>query len=404
MESERWKVEGEEQGARREPLLSRRTGWPLAPNRLHELALARRAAGTLLDLTQSNPTVCGFHYPEAALRAALAQPAAMVYEPAPQGLAVARRAIAAYYAGRGLELSPERLVLTASTSEAYALLFRLLGDPGDAVVMPTPSYPLFEMLATAHDLRLQAAPMEYAGRWELDFEALAAAEAATKAVLLVHPNNPTGAYLSAAAWERVQALAAGRGWAVVVDEVFFDYPLEQPAVALELERVPALTFVLNGLSKLAALPQMKLAWIGVFGPEPARRAALARLEVLNDLFLSAGAPIQHAAAAVLASRGMVQEQIRARLRQNLASLDRGLAARAAAGVTRLRVEGGWNAVLRLPRVRSDEAWAELAVERAGVLTHPGHFYGFTAEAHLVVSLLPPEADFARGVDRLLQLE
>lgn len=383
---------------------SRRAGWELAPNRLHTLARARRAAGGLCDLTLSNPTLCGFAYPAQEVLAALASPAAMTYEPAPLGLAVARQAIAAYYAGRGAALEAEQLVLTASTSEAYALLFRLLCDAGDAVVMPAPSYPLFEMLAATEDVRLLPAPMHYAGQWTVDLDAIAASDERTRAVLVVHPNNPTGAYLNPATWTGLQALAAARGWAVVVDEVFFDYPVEGDAVALDYARAPALTFVLNGLSKLAALPQMKLAWIGVCGPEPARQAALARLEVLNDLFLSAGAPIQHAAAAVLATRSAVQDQIRTRLRRNLAALDRALAARAALGASRLRMEGGWNAVLRLPRVRTDEQWAELAVERAGVLTHPGHFYGFTEEAHLVVSLLAPEAEFAGGIGRLLQLE
>ncbi|HEY7837645.1 MAG TPA: pyridoxal phosphate-dependent aminotransferase [Terriglobales bacterium] len=384
-------------------VFSARTGWPLHPNRLHQLAAAR-GARTLIDLTVANPTQCGFEYPRAQLLAALGHAAALRYQPQPLGLESARAAVSAYYAERNASPVPtNRLLLTASTSEAYAHLFRLLCDPGDAVLMPAPSYPLFEMLATMSDVRLLACPMLYDRGWQLDREALehaAGSEPKLRALLLVHPNNPAGCYLKPGEWQWLQELAARCGWALVLDEVFFDYPLPpHAAVPLDWESAPALTFVLNGLSKIAALPQMKLGWVSVHGPGNLRQPALARLEILNDLFLSVDAPIQHAAATFLQTRHGVQAQIRARLAANLAALDAALLACPA--LERLQVEGGWNVILRLPRVRTDDAWAELVLERAGVLTHPGHFYSLPLESHLVISLLPPLETFQAGIEALV---
>lgn len=384
-------------------MFSARTGWPLHPNRLHQLAAAR-GARTLIDLTVANPTQCGFEYPRAQLLAALGHAAALRYEPQPLGLESARAAVSAYYAERSASPVPtNRLLLTASTSEAYAHLFRLLCDPGDAVLMPAPSYPLFEMLAAMSDVRLLACPMLYDQGWQLDREAIeqaAGSEPRLRALLLVHPNNPAGCYLKPGEWQWLQELAARCGWALVLDEVFFDYPLPpHAAVPLDWESAPALTFVLNGLSKIAALPQMKLGWVSVHGPGNLRQPALARLEILNDLFLSVDAPIQHAAATFLQTRHGVQAQIRARLAANLAALDAALLACPA--LERLQVEGGWNVILRLPRVRTDDAWAELVLERAGVLTHPGHFYSLPLESHLVTSLLPPLETFQAGIEALV---
>ncbi|MGH9519689.1 MAG: pyridoxal phosphate-dependent aminotransferase [Terriglobales bacterium] len=381
-------------------MFSSRTQWSRAPNRLHTLAAARRGTDAFFDLTESNPTRCGFNYPEAELLAALAQPAALRYAPQPLGLEAARAAVCSYYRDRGPVLDPDRLVLTASTSEAYTLLFRLLCDTGDAATMPTPSYPLFEMLARANDVVLESVPMSYHAGWEMDPARLAAAGPRTRAVLLVHPSNPAGNYVSQAAWWNVQELAAARGWAVVVDEVFFDYPVADGAAReLDLASAPALTFVLNGLSKLAGLPQMKLAWIAVFGPHAVRIEALARLEILNDLYLSVDAPVQHALPAILALRHGLQDQIRNRVRANLRTLDTALASHPS--MQRLQLEGGWNAVLRLPRILSDTEWAERILEQAGVLVHPGHFYEFGLDACLVLSLLPPVETFAEAVRRIV---
>jgi len=382
-------------------VFSERTNWPLAPNRLHQLAAARRRQGTLLDLTSSNPTACGLAYPEGLL-APLAQPAGLRYAPAPRGLASARAAVAAYYAERGVEIGVDDLILTASTSEAYAQLFSLLCEAGDAVAMPAPSYPLFEMLARLQQVDLAAVPMLYDQAWHLDLAAIAAVPARTRALLLVHPNNPAGNYVKAEEWRKVQELAAARGWAVVVDEVFWDFPVEPGAqVRLDFTPCPALTFVLNGLSKLSALPQLKLGWIGVAGPRPLKQEALARIEVVNDLYLSAATPVQLAAEALLAARHTMQAQILERIRGNLAGLDRALAAHPQ--VERLRVEGGWSVLLKLPRVHADAEWAELLVERAGVLTHPGHFYAMEQEAHVALSLLPPPAEFEAGVEAILKI-
>ncbi|MGH9485461.1 MAG: aminotransferase class I/II-fold pyridoxal phosphate-dependent enzyme, partial [Terriglobales bacterium] len=265
-------------------MFSERTAWPLAPNRLHRLAERRRADGDLIDLTVSNPTRCGFAYPD-ALTAALGDAAALRYAPQPLGLETARTAVAGYYRERGLEIPAGRIALTASTSEAYSHLFRLLCNAGEAALMPTPSYPLFELLAGVQDVHLRPVPMLYDHGWQLDVAMLAQAPGEVRALLLVHPNNPAGNYLRPEEWRAVQALAAGRGWAVVVDEVFFDFAIPPSApVPLELEACPALTFVLNGCSKLSALPQMKLAWISAFGPRDLVAAAWSRLEMLLDLY------------------------------------------------------------------------------------------------------------------------
>ncbi|MGH9475729.1 MAG: pyridoxal phosphate-dependent aminotransferase [Terriglobales bacterium] len=380
-------------------MFSRRTAWPLTPNRLHRLAEARREREGWCDLTVSNPTVCGFDYP-AELLAVLADAQSLRYEPQPLGLEGARTAVVDYYRERGLGMAVGRVALTASTSEAYSHLFRLLCNAGESVLMPTPSYPLFEMLAGVQDVRLCPVPMQYADGWHLDVDALAAVGGDARALLLVHPNNPAGNYVKPGEWQAVQALAAARGWAVVVDEVFYDYAVAPAqAVALDFSACPALTFLLNGCSKLAVLPQMKLAWMTAFGPEAQVREAWARLEVLLDLYLSVSTPVQHAASALLGARARLQQQVRARLRRNLDTLDAALVACPA--LERLRVEGGWSVVLRLPRLHSDAEWAELLVERAGVLAHPGHFYGLGLEACLALSLLLPEARFATGIERLL---
>ncbi|MGH9488363.1 MAG: pyridoxal phosphate-dependent aminotransferase [Terriglobales bacterium] len=377
-------------------MFSDRTSWPLLPNRLHRLARQRRAQGDFCDLTISNPTICGFHYP-ANLLAALAAPAALRYEPQPFGLATARAAVVDYYRERGLELRERRVALTASTSEAYCHLFRLLCNPGDAVLAPAPSYPLLDLLAGLENVTVRAVPMLYDHGWQLDVDTLAAAETGVRALFLVHPNNPAGNYIKPPEWLKLQELAAARGWAIVVDEVFFDYPMDS-AVALQFDHCPALTFLLNGCSKISALPQMKLGWIAGFGPETLAAPAWERLEMVLDLFLSVSAPAQQAAPALLGARHALQPQIRERLRTNLTALDAALAGHPA--VERLRMEGGWTALLRLPRILSDEAWAERLVESSGVLTHPGHFYGLPQEACLALSLLPPAANFDRGLARL----
>ncbi len=373
-----------------DPRFARRTGWNLEPNPLARALEARRRRGLpILDLTESNPTHCGFACEPVALHA----PA---YDPDPRGLPAARRAVSDYYGGA---VAPDHIVLTSGSSEAYAHLFRLLADPGDRVLVPAPSYPLFDFLARLNDVELDEYRLEWRQRWELDPASLAAAFTdRTRAVLAVHPNNPTGSFLAPGEREELLAFCESRGLALIVDEVFLDYPLEGAAASFAgQERV--LTFVLNGLSKTCALPQWKLGWIAASGPPAWRDAALDRLEVIADTYLSVGSPVQLALPALLASRERLQGQIRKRLRANLACLDASLAG--PRPVSRLPVEGGWSVVLRVPRIRSDEEWALELLERDGVLVHPGHFFNFPGEGHLVAGLIAPETAFAEGIARLL---
>jgi alanine-synthesizing transaminase len=382
---------------------SARTRFELVPNRLSEALRVRRGAGgRVLDLTESNPTRAGLLGP-ADLLAGLARPEGLVYEPAPFGLPAARQAVAGDYARRGLTVEAERVVLTASTSEAYAFLFKLLCDPGDEVLVPRPGYPLFEYLARLESVRVVPYAFAYDGEWHLPVSALAeAVSPRTRAVVVVHPNNPTGAFLKSREQDGLEAFCAERSLAIVSDEVFADYPLREGgdrAPSL-LRDGPALVFALGGLSKSCALPQVKLAWCAVGGEEALRRAALARLEIVADTYLSVSAPVQHAAPRLLARREELQAPVRARVAANLAALR--CAVGPDRGVSLLEPEGGWSAVLRIPATLTEEEHVLRLLERHGVLVHPGYFFDFPREAYLVVSLLPDPATFAEAVGRLVE--
>ena len=372
---------------------SSRSSFDLAPNRLAlALARARQEERAILDLTESNPTRAGLPYARATILEALASPDALLYEPSPFGLWSAREVVA-----RELEVDPARVLLTASTSEAYGFLFKLLCDPGDEVLVPVPSYPLFEHLARLEAVRAVPYRLAYDGRWHVDVDSLRSAVGPrTRAVVTVSPNNPTGSYLKHA---ELAALAS-LGLPIVSDEVFASYPLrDDPTRATTaLEAQGTLVFSLSGLSKLAALPQMKLAWIVVGGDAPDVTDALARLEVLADAYLSVGTPVQHALPHLLASRVPAESAIQARTRTNLELLRSRVSGTAG---TLLDVEGGWYATLRVPATRSEEAWALELLEEDGVHVHPGHFFDFEREAYLVLSLLTPEAIFAEGVGRVV---
>ena len=362
-------------------------------------ALARlRAEGReILDLTVSNPTRCGFAYPEAEIRTALSLPAVLTYDPDPLGSRTTREAIAAHH-GHGLRA--EDLLLTASTSEGYGLLFKLLGDPGDEVLVPSPSYPLFDWLARLEGLLARSVPSYFHDRWHLDFGALeAAVSPRTRAVVVVNPNNPTGHFLSRTEWESLTAFCARRGLALLVDEVFADYALEAPtdhlASALEDLAPPCPVFLLSGLRKVAALPQLKLGWIAVRGPGAA--ANLEALAFLADQYLSVSAPVQAAAPALLGMASGLREQVRGRLRANLATLDTALAGHP--HLSRLPVEGGWSVLLRRPALDPDEACALRLLEATATLVHPGSFFNLPGDGHLVLSLLAPEALFREGLGR-----
>ena len=371
----------------------------LAPNAFSAaLAELRRGGAPLLDLGISNPTACGFAYPEGSIREALAQPGVLSYRPDPSGPLAAREAVARWH-GHGTR--PDEVFLAASTSEAYAWLFKLLGDPGDHVLVPSPSYPLFEWLARLEGLEARPVPAFLHERWCLDLQGLEeACTPRTRAVVVVNPNNPTGQRLSVQEWEGLTAFCARRGLALLVDEVFADYALEPvpgtlPTV-LEAGEAPCPVFLLSGLSKIAALPQVKLGWMLLKGPARAYREPLA---FLADQYLSVSASAAVAAPALLALAPALQAQIKARLRANLAALDAAL--RAHPGLSRLPVEGGWSVLLRRPAVDDDEACTLRLLREQHLVVQPGHFFDIPSEGYLVLSLLTPEDAWEKGLARLL---
>jgi aspartate/methionine/tyrosine aminotransferase len=365
----------------------------LAANTISRALEAARARGPLLDLTESNPTVVGLTYPSDAILAALSDARALTYEPTPRGLLIARSAIADYYARRhGHNVDVERLTLTASTSEAYAWLFKLLCDPGDEVLVPRPSYPLFELLAGLESVRPVPYTLGYHHGWFLDLDDIARAlTPRTRAILVVNPNNPAGWFIKREEHARLDALAAARGLAIVSDEVFADYAFAPDATRLTtlLGDGAALSFSMSGLSKLVGLPQLKLGWIHVAGPPALRAEANERLEHIADTYLSVTAPVQHAAPPLLRLTEDVGQQILNRVVENRQHLIHGLAGSAA---QLLEAEGGWSAIVRLPATRSDEEWVLALLER-GVHVHPGFFFDLcgTPPVAVVLSLIcPPE--------------
>jgi alanine-synthesizing transaminase len=378
-------------------MFSKRTEWKLSPNRLTEAQQELHRAGTeILDLTISNPTHAGFKYDESAILASLNQPASLDYDPQPKGLLAARAAVAAYY---GEAVDPESIVLTTSTSEGYSYLFRLLCNPGDEVLVPKPSYPLFDFLADLDDVKLVPYLLLYDHGWHIDLPSLQKAVGPrTRAVVVVNPNNPTGSYASEKEREALSEFCAEHHLALIVDEVFLDYALDGLARKSFAVDTGALAFTLSGLSKISGLPQMKLGWVAVSGPN--REAALSRLEIIADTYLSVNAPMQHAAASLLDQRKTLQPQILERVRTNLAELDRQLSSEQAC--TRLALEGGWCAILRVPAIQSDEDLAINLLKQARVLVHPGHFYDFPRDGYLVVSLITPIEEFRVGIERTLK--
>jgi aspartate/methionine/tyrosine aminotransferase len=372
-------------------------------NRLTRAIEARRAAGQpILDLTLSNPTHAGFDYPPDLL-APLADARALRYDPRPFGLTEARRAVSRDYARQGLDVPADRIVLTASTSDAYSLLFKLLANPDDEILVPRPSYPLFDHLIALDGVRARQYDLDYHGAWTIDFDSVERALTdRTRALLLVCPNNPTGSFVSRADLERLAETCAARGLAIVADEVFADYELE-PGAARAAGRVSArgdvLSFALGGLSKSAGLPQVKLGWIGAAGPDRLVTAALDRLELICDTYLSVSTPVQVAAPGLVDRGAAVRSQIAARVGTNY----RWLASKvAASSCTALRAEGGWYAVLRVPSIETEEDAVVRLVTDDGVLTHPGYFFDFSRESFLVVSLLAPETTFRDGIARIIR--
>ena len=374
-----------------------RTNWNTEES---ELALAHRlrlqAGLPIADLTASNPTRCGFNY-SPDLLAALTDSKALDYDPQPRGILSARQAVCSYYSELGVALDPSQIVLTTSTSEAYSFLFRLLCDPGTEILVPQPSYPLFDFLAVLDDVRIRSVPLVYDHGWQIEPEGFRRAiTAQTRAIVLVHPNNPTGHFTKPWEAEDLAGICREFDLSLIVDEVFLDYGFSGvgKSFAAGLDGVPV--YVVSGLSKIAGLPQMKAAWIAATGPDKAE--ALERLEVIADTFLSMNAPVQSALPSWLEGRPAIQRQIRERVAGNLAELDRQLAQ--IPSVQRLEAEGGWYAVLRIPALEPDEQTVPALLER-GVWVQPGYFFGMEESGWLVLSLLGESAEFSTGLAKMV---
>ncbi|HYV19610.1 MAG TPA: pyridoxal phosphate-dependent aminotransferase [Verrucomicrobiae bacterium] len=394
-------------------MFSSRVPWPERENRLTQALRLRRAGGApVIDLTETNPTRVGIDYPDAAIAQALADPAAARYAPDPRGLLTAREAVSAWLRGRGRDIGVDQLVLTASTSEAYALLFKILCAPGDSVLVPSPSYPLFEHLARLEGVSAAPYRLDAERSWRLDAAALAdALEQARnpKAVVVVNPNNPTGTALRAEERDALDRFCAARGLAVISDEVFFEHLFaranpsarqDDPPVSLAAGRPGALTFILGGLSKSCGLPQLKLGWIAAAGPDSLRQEALARLEFAADSYLSVGTPVQLAAEHLLSLGAGIGRQIAGRVESNLSRLLDAIPRDSPVAVE--PPDGGWSAVLRVPAIRSEEELVLLLLQQDGVLVHPGFFFDFPREAYLVVSLLAESGQFRAGLESIFR--
>jgi alanine-synthesizing transaminase len=386
-------------------MFSKRTDWKLAPN---QFTMAQReihsAGATLLDLSASNPTRVGISYDSEIILSALGRPESLDYDPQPKGLLEARRTIAEYYRQQhdAYDVDPDNIFLTTSTSEGYSYLFRLLCDSNDEILVPKPSYPLFDFLADLEDVNLVSYPLVYDHGWQIDFASFyKVVSHRTRAVVVVHPNNPTGSYVLTEELQSLNNFCREYNLALIVDEVFLDYPHDGAARTSFVSNREVLTFTLSGLSKVSGLPQMKVAWVVATGPSEQVSSAGARLEVVADTFLSMNAPMQWAFRDLLGQRTRVQPVLLDRLRANLEELDRQLSRQKL--VQRLEVEAGWYVVLRVPVIGSDEELAIHIMKKCSVLVHPGHFYDFPNDGYLVVSLITPTQDFREGIRRILEL-
>jgi len=382
---------------------SGRTDWDTTENKLFQtLASLREQRKEILDLTQSNPTLAAFKYLTADLLKPLADVRSLVYEPDPKGLLRAREAVCGYYSRRGIKVEPPQVFLTSSTSEGYFYLFRMLADPGNAVFVPTPGYPLFDYLCGLSDVTSEKYPLlEQAGAWRMDTQFLEGADVSKgRALITVNPNNPTGNYTTAeeAAW--LNRFCGSRQLALISDEVFWDYPFYPGAKRFSFAgNQESLSFTLSGISKILGLPQMKLSWIVVSGPETLREEAIRRLEIVFDTVLPASAPVQHALPSWLAASPSPGDEILARIRSNLQFAERSLSYRRFSFQS---PEGGWYLLLRLPPPLVDDEFALELLKEEGVYTHPGFLFDFSEGEKLVLSLLPQEGVFKEGFSRILK--
>ncbi len=384
-------------------MFSHRTDWKLTPNRFTQVQRELQAAGReVVDLTISNPTRAELHYDSETVLQALVNPQAMDYDPQPKGLRSAREAVAGYYRKQHDEIDPDAIVLTTSTSEGYSYVFRLLCNAEDEILVPKPSYPLFEFLADLQDVKLAPYPLLYDHGWQIDFPSLyKAVNHRSRAVVVVHPNNPTGSFVADEERRTLNRFCREYNLALIADEVFLDYAHDGMPRSTFVTGREVLTFTLSGLSKISGLPQMKLAWIVTSGPGEQASAALARLEVIADTYLSMNAPVQLAAPMLLEQRHSIQPLLLDRVRANLSELDRGLAKQKIC--RRLDVEGGWYAILRVPVTQSDEDLAIEILRKLSVLVHPGHFYDFPSDGYLIVSLITPPQNVRHGMTQVLEL-
>ncbi len=383
---------------------SERLAWSTPANPYSLLLEQKRRAGVrLLDLTTANPTEAFADYPHTEIARAYGAIANFRYEPEPLGMRSARQIVAAWYAQHGISVAADRIALTASTSEAYSILFKLLCDPGDEILVPCPSYPLFEYLARAESVKTAQYELDYDGSWFVNFASMQKAiSGRTKAIVLVNPNNPTGSFLKVQEAKKLARLAEKHGIALISDEVFMTYPgadLVNGQVRSLIGHDEILSFSLNGLSKAAGMPQMKLGWIAVNGPATEVASALTKLELLLDNYLSVATPVQYALGELLAIGAGIQTKIAARLRENREALS----ALKDSPIEALTGEGGWSAILQVPSVRTEEDWISKLLTDEGVVVQPGYFYDMAKEAFVVLSLITRPTDFAEGLQKLKHL-
>jgi alanine-synthesizing transaminase len=384
-------------------MFSDRTAWNLEPNPLSKALTDRISSGKpVIDLTESNPTKCGFHFESKRILGALSDPGGLNYDPVPQGLLPARNAVADYYRSRECAVNANDIFPTTSTSEAYSFIFRTLCNPSDEVLIPQPGYPLFRFLADIQDVATVPYPLIYDHGWQIDFHALERAiTPRTRAVVVVNPNNPTGHFCKPDDMHRLNQICLEGGLAIIADEVFLDFSLAEATHPTFASNDKVLTFTMSGLSKISGSPQMKVAWLIATGPEALKQQAIARLEMIADTYLSMNTPMQLALPILLELRHNFQQQCVARTRNNLAQLDKLLATQTLC--SRLDLEGGWYAVIKVPMTGSDEDLALELLSSHGVYLHPGHFYDFPTNGYLVVSLIAPELSFATGMGALVDL-
>lgn len=385
-------------------MFSTRTNWNFTPNKISRLIEDRRRKGLpIMDLTESNPTRCGFDYPQVEILEALSNPENLLYQPDPKGLLKTRIAVTDYYSVYNIEVNPQNIFLTSSTSEAYTFIFRLLMNVGDEILVPKPSYPLIEYLAQINDVDIKYYHILYDGEWHIDFESIKKNILKnTKAILLIHPNNPTGSYIKKEEYKTLVEICASHNLALIADEVFLDYSFyeDDSRVNSFANKKDVLTFSVSGISKILGLPQMKLAWIVVSGEEEVWREASSRLEVITDSYLSVSTPIQNAAQSWFDLREKLNREIRDRVKINFEFLiDR---TRNDSPVKVLNVEGGWNAILKIPQTKSDEEWVEYFLTNHGVVVQPGYFYDFDRDGFIVVSLLSDPMLFQKGIDIIVK--